>query len=385
MTQDLNKMKYANLHIHTEYSALDGFARIEDVVDDQGNLIQKGITSRLKELGHTHCAITDHAALSAIQPAYGSFKSAGIQLLPGCEFYIVSDMKDHKAYQNHLIVIARNKKGWQNILKMNYIGFEQGSKMIWDRQVARIDLKVLQEHSEGLLVSSACLAGLPAQNIITNRFDDAVEHVKLMKKMFPESYFLEVQAVDYFTMLDTSAHTLEVDKEWIEMQAEAQKKSNDRILDIAEKTKVPVVCTTDAHYVSREDRESHLLMLAVQSKKSINTPALGSAQKGGRLAFEATALLSGEELTQVFTETNSGYNGYPKYMVDEWFNNTLKAANLCEVPNYLESSGYKIPSFPIAESDDFTRFLQWKNSLDVEQVSSILDTNSDFLKTRLIK
>jgi len=374
---------YVNLHSHTEYSALDGFARLENVKDDEGNLVQQGITSRLKEIGHTHCAITDHATLSAIQPAYDSFKKADIQLLPGCEFYIVDKMEEPRGMQNHLVVIARNKRGWENILKMNYIGFERGSKMIWDRQVARIDLKVLAEHKDDLVISSACLAGIPAQFLKTGEYEKALEHVKFMKKLFPESYFLEVQGVDFYGMLDSSAHTPEVDKVWIEMQAEDQKLVNDRMLDLADKTKVPVVCTTDFHYVSKKDRDSHLLMLAVQSKKSIDAPALGSGEKGGRLAFEATPLLSTQELIAMFTETSSGYNGYSEHMVKEWIENTNKAAALCEPADYLAPSGYKIPLFPVQESDDYARFLKWKSSLDPEQIQKILNENTDFLKSRI--
>lgn len=376
--------EYVNLHLHTEYSALDGFARLDDMLDDDKNVVQQGISSRLKDIGHTKCAVTDHASLSAIQPAYDSFNEYGIQLIPGCEFYIVEEMKNHRGMQNHLVVLARNKNGWENILKMNYVGFEQGSKMMWDRQVARIDLNVLAAHREDLVISSACLGGIPSHLLKTNQFDQAVEHVKLMQKLFPESYFLEVQGVDYYGMLDAAAHTAEVDKEWIEMQAEAQKLVNDRILDLADKLKVRVVCTTDAHYVSKQDRESHLLMLAVQSKKSIDSPALGTGEKGGRLAFEATPLLSTEELVTMFTETNSGFNGYSENMVREWIKNTTIAADLCAPADYLAPSGYKIPLFPVEQSDDYAKFLTWKKRLDPDQIGKILDDNSDFLKSRIM-
>jgi DNA polymerase III alpha subunit len=378
------KLEYVNLHGHSEYSSLDGFARFEDIKDSEGNMIQMGIVSRLKEIGHTRCAITDHASLSAIQPAFGAFSAAGIQLLPGCEFYVVDNMKNQKTYRNHLVVIAKNKNGWQNILKMNYIGFEQGSKMIFDRTVATIDMSVLEKYSSDLVISSACLAGVPSHLLKIGEYDAAVEYIKKMTKLFPESYYLEVQGVDYYGMLDTSARTAAVDKDWIEMQASDQKLVNDRIIDIADKLKVPVVCTTDFHYVSRADRESHLLMLAVQSKKSIDTPAMGSGVKGGRLAFEATPLLATKELIAMFTETDSGFNGYPEYLVKEWVANTSKAADQCEVPNYLKSEGYKIPAFPVEESDDYSRFLKWKQGLDPEQVEKLIDDNADYLKSRLI-
>lgn len=378
-------MEYVNLHLHSEFSALDGFSRFEDVVDEEGKVLMQGITSRLKSIGHTKCALTDHATLSGIHPAYNSFKAAGIQLLPGCEFYIVNDMKEQRGYQNHMVVIAKNKTGWQNILKMNYIGFEQGSKMIWDRQVARIDLRTLEKYSSDLIITSACLAGIPAHQLKIGETREAEEHVKWMNKIFPGSYFLEIQCVDFYGMLDSSAKTREVDRQWIENQAEDQKIVNDRMIDLAEKTKTPIVLTTDAHYVSRADRDSHLLMLAVQSKQSIDAPALGSGVKGGRLAFEATPLLSTDEIIKTFMETNSGYNGYPDYMVKEWIANTNKAADQCEPASYLDFTGYKIPLFPVDQADDYNRFLRWKQTLDKDQIDSILDKNAEFLKSRIIK
>jgi len=176
--------EYVNLHLHSEYSSLDGFSRFEDMVDESilnedgsYKVIVEGITSKLVSLGHKKCAVTDHGSLSAILPAYESFKKKGIDLIPGCEFYIVDDMKNMKAYQNHLVVLAKNEKGWKNILKMNYIGFEQGSREIWGRQVPRIDLKTLAKYSSDLVVSSACLAGLTSHYLVTDQQQEAEDHI----------------------------------------------------------------------------------------------------------------------------------------------------------------------------------------------------------------
>lgn len=369
-------------------SALDGFARIDDVKNSEGKVVVQGITSRLKEIGHTACAITDHAVLSAIQPAYNSFSAAGIKLLPGCEFYIVNDMTNRKGMQNHVVVIAKNKRGWENILKMNYLAYEKGSKMIFERQVGRIQMSVLEEFKEDLIISSACLAGVPNWALKVDDFAAAEDHVKKMSKLFPESYYLEVQGVDYYDRLDAFALTPEVDKEWIEQQALDQKYVNDRIIDLGTKLNIPIVATTDAHYVKKEDRESHLLMLAVQSKTNIKSRAIGSAG-GGRLAFEATPLLSTDELVTMMTEKESGFNGYDESLVREWISNTQLVADQCEMPDYLnpkDENGkvkYKIPLFPIDDSPDFGNFLEWKETLEKEQLEKILNDESDFLKSRL--
>ena len=269
---------------------------------------------------------------------------------------------------------------------MNYIAYEQGSKQVYDRQVGRIDMGVLREHTEGLVVASACLAGIPAWALKTEKFDEAEAHVKEMHNLFGENYFLEVQGVDYYNWLDAEAHTPEVDKEWIEMQAHDQKLVNDRMIELASKMNIPIVATTDMHYVQPEDRKSHLLMLAVQSKTSIDTPAIG---RGGRLAFEDTPLLSTEELVDMMSEKESGYNGYDRSQVEEWIANTNKASDLCEPADYLNPKDeqgnvkYKIPLYPVEDESDYQRFLKWKDSLEEEQIDSILNENSNYLKTRL--
>ena len=116
---------YVNLHLHTEYSALDGFARFEDIEDSNGKVIMPGIVNRLVEIGHTACATTDHGSLSAIYPAYNAFKKAtkkvgdkeeayNIKYLPGIEFYIVKDrFQPRGQMNNHLVCIARNEQGWK--------------------------------------------------------------------------------------------------------------------------------------------------------------------------------------------------------------------------------------------------------------------------------
>jgi DNA polymerase III alpha subunit len=338
------------------------------------------MASHLQEIGQTKCAITDHASLSAIYPAYTSFKKKGIQLLPGCEFYIVPHMEETKGMNNHLVVIAKNKIGWENILKMNYIAYAKGPKSVFDRLVGRIEMSVLEEHKEGLLVSSACLAGIPAWYMKTEREEEAIEHVKQMQKLFPESYFLEVQGVDFYDQLDSSHKTSLIDKEWIEQQAKDQKAANDRMIALAHKLKIPIVCTTDSHYINKEDRESHLLMLAIQSKTNIQQSAVG---RGGRLAFEATPMLSTENLIKMFAETESGFNGYAHDQIQQWIKNTQLAGDLCEPATYLEPSGYKMPPFPFEQSNDYSKFLEWKSSLNKEEIEGIIEANTDTLKTRL--
>jgi DNA polymerase III alpha subunit len=357
-------------------------------LDENGNILVKGITTRLLEIGHTKCAITDHAMLSAIAPAFDSFNKAKtssgnpLQLIPGCEFYFVDDISIKEGPMAHLVVLAKNKTGWENIMKMNYIAYEKGSKSIYDRRVGRIDMNILKQHTEGLVISAACLAGIPQRLMLSNQRDQAIEHVKLMKKLFPENYYLEVQPVDFYTHLEDK-NTLDVDKEWILRQAVDQKRSNDLVVELGELTDTKIVCTTDSHYVSPEDRETHLLLLAIQSKKTIFSQAIGPGVKDGRLAFEATPMLDTQQLIEVFTETESGFNGYSRDQVEQWVKNTITATDCCEYPSYLKSDTHKIPLYPVQQADDFQQFLKWKNSLDQNQIEGILNCDHQILEERL--
>jgi len=375
---------FVTLHNHTEFSSLDGFSRIKDVLDESGEVLVQGMTSKLKELNQTKCAITDHGTLSAIQAAYTSFSKEGIQLIPGCEFYVVEDVSQQKGFQNHLIVLPKNKIGWENILKMNYLSFEKGRRMIMDRMIGRISLDILKEHREGLIICSACLAGIPSQHILNERWDETYNHIALMNNLFPESYFLEMQCVDYYKNLDPTANTLDVDREWITLQAEQQKLVNDSIITLSKDTNTPIVLTLDSHYVNKRDRDVHLLMLAVQSKSNIYARSFSTTNgQGGKLAFEATPMLSSKEIIEVATEKESGFNGYSLEQAEEWIKNTSVVAELCSPPDYLKSSGYKIPLFPVDQSKDYNKFNLWKSRLTDQQKQDIIEGKELTLTERL--
>lgn len=361
---NINK-NYVTLHCHSHFSSLDGFIRFEDIYDVNKNLLTQGLMSKLKENKMKACAITDHGNISVSAVAPKHFKEAGIKYIPGIEFYIVGDRTNKvrgEQKNNHLIALAMNEKGWKNILKLNYYGYKDGAVSVYDRTIPRIDLSLIREMSEGVIFSSACLAGTPVQLMLQGKMSEAVEYVNEMKRITfnkdlgKSLYWLEVQPVDCFQVLESS-NTLNIDKVWIKEQAIAQKQMNDSIVWLSEKTNVPIIATTDSHYISRNDRESHLLLLAIQSKKTIY-----DSVESGRLAFEATSLLSYNEMLEVFAETSSGYNSFSKDQVEEWLENTNKVADLIEEPKYLADDSYKIPEYPVHEEEDYQNFLEWKKN-----------------------
>lgn len=363
-------LQYINLHVHTEMSTLDGLARIDDHKDFNGKIIMQGIASKVLELNQGACAITDHGTLSSIPLAYKSFKKKGIKLIPGIEFYFTDDRTQPKKGQftHHLIALAKNQIGWMNILKLHSIGYDSGAAMSYDRIVPRIDMSVLREHSEGIIISSACLASVPSWLLRKGKEDEVIDHVKEMSRLFRDKetgepgYYLELQVVDYYHLLE-SPKILTTDKEIIQRQADDQRDSNRLIISLAEKTQTPLTITTDAHYVNKEDRDLHQLLLAIQSKRSLTD--------SNRLAFEASPYLSGKELLEIATETESGYNNMPKELIEEAMQNTIKIGNRCSPPNYLEKEGFKMPHFPIKDVPDLEEFTLWKSKLSEEEKSRI--------------
>ena len=170
--------KFVHLHLHTEYSLLDGLARISKLID---------IT---KERGWDAVAITDHGNMFGALKFYEKCVENNLKPIIGCEFYISNDLhkKTGKEDMGHLVLIAKNNTGYGNLLKLNSIAHVDG--MYYK---PRIDYKVLKEHSEGLICLSACIAGHVPQAIIERRFDEAEKLILWHKEVFGEDYYLEIQ------------------------------------------------------------------------------------------------------------------------------------------------------------------------------------------------
>ena len=296
---------FVNLHLHTEIgSPLDGFARIPDII------------KRSKELDYDAIAVTDHGSMSAILSLYNEGKKNGIRIIPGIEIYCVDDRtKRVKGEPNrHLVLLAKNKEGYQNLLKLNFEAYETGSISVYDRVVPRVDLGLLAKYGKGVIATSACLVGTIPVLLKEGKKSEAITLVETYKEIFDE-FYLEVQP------------TFLIGRD--------QKEMNKKIEALAKKTKTSIVVALDSHYVYLEDREYHHVLLAVQSKRTIHDDK--------RLFFEATPLLSEEDILKEFPQ--------------EYIDNTRKIADQCEPATYIEpGEDYKIPPFPIPEDEDFERW-----------------------------
>lgn len=342
-------MGYVPLHNHSIYgSFLDGLIKLNKLF------------KKLKEYNIKSIAITDHGTL-CITSKLKQFEENDIKLIPGIEFYVTPN--NSLKTKNHLVCLAINKRGYKNILKMNYLGYKNNMINLYDRYISRVSYDMFDEYMKDVVVLSACLAGIPQQHILHGELDKAIEHVNWMKKItfnkeFGESlYFLEIQPVDYYIYLNDNK-TSSSDKKYIEKQCIQQKTVNDALIYIAEKTNTRLVVTTDSHYVNREDRELHIALLAMQSKKTIYDEI-----EKGRLWFESTPLLSREEIFSILTEKDSKYNNFPADLVNNMLDNTLWIDSIIEKPSYMFEKGYKMPIYNIKEEEDYENFLEWKKNI----------------------
>lgn len=309
---------FVHLHLHTEFSLLDGLARISKLVD---------IT---KERGWKAVAITDHGNMYGVIKMYEACIKAGIKPIIGCEFYICPNRfnKTDRKETCHLILIAKNNKGYSNLLKLNSIAFTEG---FYGKP--RIDFKCLEEHSEGLICLSACLAGNIPRLIVQRRFDEAEELALWFKSIFKDDYYFEIQD-----------HGIPEEREVLVKLAEMSKK-----LDI------PLVATNDVHYLNKEDSELQDVLMCVQMHKTIDDP--------DRMKFSTNEFYykTREEMEEVF-------QGF-----EDALDRTIEIADKCDVVLKTKSLG------EIYSVDGRYKLAQNKNYIPV-YIPDTGESAFDFLK-----
>lgn len=302
-----------HLHVHSEYSALDGYIRIPDLVKKVGEFKQPAI------------ALTDHGTGSGWLDLFHECRKWNkahphqpIKPIMGMEAYTVADrtVKVKGELNKHLLMWAKNQEGYKNMLKLHYEGYATGATQVYDRIVPRIDHRLLsRETCRGIMASTGCLASEFAQFLLKDEWDEAIKLAEKYKQIF-DVLFAEIQP----------PHLLDL-----------QGELNEKIVKLAEMCDLPLICTTDSHYLEEKDRDAHQLVLAIQSKKDIYDP--------DRFTFEATHLMSTDEMLQFFDQSV--------------IENTNKLAEMCEYPHFLEfdEHGYRLPKYPIPKDAEYE---QWK-------------------------
>ena len=221
-------MDFAHLHVHTEYSLLDGCCRIERLID------------RAAELGQKSLAITDHGVMYGVINFYKYALSKGVKPIIGCEVYVAPRSRFDKkkgvdSRYSHLVLLCENNDGYQNLIKLVSAGFTEGfySK-------PRIDRELLKLHHKGLIALSACLAGEIPQQLLSGEYDKAKQTALWFREVFGENnFFLELQ----------------------DHGIDEQKRINPLIARISAETGIPLAATNDVHYIRHEDYKMHKVLL----------------------------------------------------------------------------------------------------------------------------
>ena len=294
----MSEKQFVHLHVHTEYSLLDGACRIDRMFD------------RLKELGQTAIAITDHGVMYGCVDFYKAAKKAGVKPIIGCEVYVATRSRFDKVNRidgsNHLVLLCKNETGYKNLIKLVSAGFIEGfySK-------PRVDKELLEQHHEGLVCLSACLAGEIPQALLAGDYEKAKAAALYFNDLFAQGNF------------------------YIELQdhgIDAQQQILPLLIRLARETGIPLVATNDAHYLRKEDSKMQSILICIQTGKTV--------QDADKLEFETDEfyLKSTEEMYDLFS------------IAPDACENTIKIAEMCNFD--FEFGVTKLPYFEAPDGMD---------------------------------
>ena len=301
-----NTRNFTHLHVHTGFSLLDGSSKIKELV------------KKTKELGMDSIAITDHGVMYGCVEFYKAAKAEGIKPIIGCEVYVASKSRFDKEnspdnFYYHLVLLAENNKGYDNLIKIVSYGFKDGFYY-----KPRVDIELLEKYHEGIIALSACLAGPVARTIIRQGYDKGKEVALRYNNIFGENnFFLELQ--DH---MDGS-----VDQQTV----------NQSLMRMHQETGIPLVATNDCHYISPEDAEAHDILLCIQTNTTVD--------EADRMRYEGGQyyVKSPEKMYSLFPYAHQACE------------NTYKIAQRCNVE--FEFGNYKLPVFDVPEGKTAVEYL----------------------------
>ena len=322
------KGSFVHLHVHTEYSLLDGASRIPELI------------RRTKELGMDAIAITDHGAMYGVIDFYKEAKKQGVKPVIGCEVYLAPGARQERAEVNgvryyHLILLAENNAGYRNLVKLVSLANIEG---MYYRP--RIDKEILRKYHEGLICLSACVAGEIPRAVLQDNPEHADELVREYLDIFGrENFFIEIQ----------------------NHQLPEERKANLGLIELARTYGIGLVVTNDSHYVNREDSEFHEILLCLQTGKTMDDK--------DRMQFnnDDYYLKSPEEMRQLFPE------------LEEAYENTVRIAERCQVE--FEFGHLQLPYYPIPES--YADDMDYLRALCEKRLESRYETVTDEITQRL--
>ena len=297
---------YVPLHLHSEYSLLDGAIRINDLINFA------------KENGMPAVALTDHGVMYGDMELYTTAKENGVKPILGCEFYVHDgDIEERDKLNNpcyHLVLLAKDKAGYANLIKLVSTAWCKGRYVH-----PRINFELLKEHHDGLICLSACLGGEVLQNLLKGDKEKAFEVAKQYKELFGEDYYIELQD-----------HGLD-----------EQKRTNPELIDIAKKLGIEMVITNDSHYLRKEDADMHDTLLCMQTNSDKDDP--------NRFHFA-----NNEFYVKTAEELRDSFKWLDAETFDRCINNTVEIAEKCHLmlelgksplPDYKVPAGHTIDSY----------------------------------------
>ena len=323
---------FVHLHVHTEYSLLDGSSKIKEIV------------KQAKELGMNSLAITDHGVMYGVIDFYKACMDAGIKPILGCEVYVANGSRFQKEDRNdarydHLVLLAENEKGYQNLMALVSKGFTEGFYY-----KPRIDFELLQEYHEGLIALSACIAGVVARPLLMVSYEKAKEMALRYKELFgPDRFYLELQ----------------------DHGIPEQTQVNQGLLRMSRELDLPLVATNDVHYTFQADKEAHDILLCIQTNKKV--------QDEDRMRYE------GDYYLKTPAEMQALFPYAP-----EAITNTQKIADMCNVE--IKFHERKIPVYDVPEGYTASEYLRYlcEKGLKQRYPQAVLDPQrGEELKTRL--
>jgi len=294
--------QFVHLHLHTDYSLLDGAIQI------------KPLSKRIEELKMPACAMTDHGNMYGAISFYNAMKSRGVKPIIGCETYITRGNRKEKAASApgekanyHLILLAQNYEGYQNLVRLTSKAYTEGFYY-----KPRIDKDLLAEHSKGLIALSACMSGVPSAMLAQEKCDEAAKAAIEFEEILGKgNYFLEIQ----------------------EHGLDAQKRIRKSLVDLSKRTGVPLVATNDAHYLMPDDARAHDVLLCIGSGKTVNDT--------NRLRYSSPNFYvrSADEMWRIFGDE-----------IPEVLTRTVEIAERCELT--LPQNVNHLPQYPIPQSEE---------------------------------
>ncbi len=299
-----NLGNFVHLHVHTEYSLLDGSGKIKELI------------AKTKELGMKSIAITDHGAMYGCVEFYKQAKDQGIKPIIGCEIYVAAkDMNikeaDRENETHHLVLLVKNTKGYENLMQIVSAASIKGFYY-----KPRVDYEFLSRYSEGIIASSACLGGEIQSHLLRSNYEKAKEIALKYREIFKDGFYLELQ---YHGMQD-------------------QLMVNELLVKLSKETGIPLICTNDTHYINKEDSKAHDVLLCIQTAKTVDE------ENRMRYPSDEFYLKTPEEMKKAFA------------YVPEALSNTVKIAEQCNFDYEFHVS--KLPKFPLPEGVDPYEYLR---------------------------